>query len=224
MQTVMFMVTISKSNVRKMRTPLRVFKVVIIGDTAVGKSSLLLRFADDAFTESYISTIGVDFRFKQLNLSGHIVKMQMWDTAGQERFRTITSAYYRAADGIVIVYDVCNRASFDDIAVWVAELAKHDAQKLPILLIANKSDRPDRSVTTQEGVALAESLNISMFTEASAKSGSHVNDAFRELAVAMLKGSSSNGIADTETSQTNMLSMRIKRSATGETSQSNSCC
>lgn len=179
-----------------MRNTIRVFKIVIVGDTAVGKSSLLLRFADDAFTESYISTIGVDFRFKQLNLQGTLVKLQMWDTAGQERFRTITSAYYRAADGVVIVYDVCNRASFDDITAWMAELVKHDAQKLPILLIGNKCDRAERSVKTSEGKELAESLQIPLFSEASARSGEQVDISFRSLANLMLQRA--NGTASTD--------------------------
>jgi Ras-related protein Rab-1A len=166
----------------------RLFKVVIVGETAVGKSSLLLRFADDAFTESYISTIGVDFRFRTFDVDGSAVKLQMWDTAGQERFRTITSAYYRAADGIVIVYDVTNRRSFDQVASWMAELVKHDAARLPVLLVANKSDRRERAVRADEGRALAESLQIppALFSEVSAKSGDQVESAFRALTTAML--------------------------------------
>jgi len=164
----------------------RLFKVVIVGETAVGKSSLLLRFADDAFTQSYISTIGVDFRFRALDVDGVPVKLQMWDTAGQERFRTITSAYYRAADGVVIVYDVTSRRSFDEIGAWMAELVKHDAARLPVLLVGNKSDRRDRAVSADEGRALAASLNIPLFSEASAKSGDQVEDAFRKLSAAMI--------------------------------------
>ena len=94
------------------------FKLVLIGDSGVGKSCLLLRFADDQFTESYITTIGVDFRFKTISVGGKTVKLQIWDTAGQERFRTITSAYYRGADGIVIVYDSSDRDSFSTAAFF----------------------------------------------------------------------------------------------------------
>jgi len=91
------------------------FKLVLIGDSGVGKSCLLLRFADDNFTDSYISTIGVDFRFRTITIDKKTVKLQIWDTAGQERFRTITSAYYRGADGIIMVYDVTSSESFDHV-------------------------------------------------------------------------------------------------------------
>ena len=160
----------------------------MIGETAVGKSSLLLRFADDAFTTSYISTIGVDFRFKMFDVNGRAVKLQIWDTAGQERFRTITSAYYRAADGIVVVYDVTNRRSFEEVPAWIAELAKHEASRLPVLLLGNKSDRKERNVAYEDGRALAQSLNIppALFHETSAKSGDRVDAAFRALTDAMI--------------------------------------
>lgn len=98
------------------------FKLVLIGDSSVGKSCLLLRFADDSFTESYISTIGVDFRFRTVKIEDKTVKLQIWDTAGQERFRTITSAYYRGADGIIMVYDVTRRESFDHVQVCQREI------------------------------------------------------------------------------------------------------
>eukprot|EP00828_Plagiopyla_frontata_P045193 TRINITY_DN7656_c0_g1_i1.p2 TRINITY_DN7656_c0_g1~~TRINITY_DN7656_c0_g1_i1.p2 ORF type:complete len:140 (+),score=23.32 TRINITY_DN7656_c0_g1_i1:15-434(+) len=91
------------------------FKYVIIGNSGVGKSSLLLRFTDDSFSESYLTTIGVDFRFKTIKVQDKNIKLQIWDTAGQERFRTITNAYYKGADGIVVVYDTTCKSSFDDI-------------------------------------------------------------------------------------------------------------
>lgn len=91
------------------------FKIVLIGDSGVGKSSLLLRFADDKFSETFISTIGVDFRFKTCLINNRRVKFQIWDTAGQERFRTVTSAYYRGADGALIVFDLSDKSSFDHL-------------------------------------------------------------------------------------------------------------
>ena len=123
------------------------FKLVLIGDSSVGKSCLLLRFADDSFTESYISTIGVDFRFRTVKIEDKTVKLQIWDTAGQERFRTITSAYYRGADGIIMVYDVTRSESFDHVQDWLNEVNRYANQGLcKKLLIGNKCDRTDRTV------------------------------------------------------------------------------
>merc|ERR1719242_3009091 len=116
------------------------FKLVLIGDSGVGKSCLLLRFADDAFTESYISTIGVDFRFRTVKIDKKTVKLQIWDTAGQERFRTITSAYYRGADGIIMVYDVTNYESFDHVEEWLSEVDRYANEGTAKLLVGNKAD------------------------------------------------------------------------------------
>ena len=99
---------------------------------------------------SYISTIGVDFRFKTVQVDGKTIKLQIWDTAGQERFRAITSAYYRGADGVVMVYDVTHRESFDHVAEWLAEVNKHASEDCCKLIIGNKSDAPGRAVTTEE--------------------------------------------------------------------------
>jgi Ras-related protein Rab-1A len=116
------------------------FKVVLIGDSGVGKSCLLLRFADDTFTESFISTIGVDFRFRTLTVDEQSVKLQIWDTAGQERFRTITSAYYRGADGIILVYDKTKRKSFDSVENWITEVDKYASENTVKILLGNKAD------------------------------------------------------------------------------------
>ena len=98
------------------------FKLVLLGDSSVGKSCILVRFADDDFFENYISTIGVDFRFKSLQMQEKKIKLQIWDTAGQERFRTITNAYYRGADGIILVFDLCKRSSFLSLKDWLIEV------------------------------------------------------------------------------------------------------
>lgn len=102
-----------------------VFKIVIIGNSSVGKSSLLLRFADDVFHETFLPTIGVDFKIRTIEQSGSVVKLQMWDTAGQEKFKTIVSAYYKGAQGILLVFDVTDRRSFEDLKGWITEVEKY---------------------------------------------------------------------------------------------------
>eukprot|EP01017_Pseudomicrothorax_dubius_P009510 TRINITY_DN1323_c0_g1_i4.p1 TRINITY_DN1323_c0_g1~~TRINITY_DN1323_c0_g1_i4.p1 ORF type:complete len:253 (+),score=44.26 TRINITY_DN1323_c0_g1_i4:74-760(+) len=158
------------------------FKLVIIGNSGVGKSSLLLRFADDAFSDTYLTTIGVDFRFRTLNIDGKNVKLQIWDTAGQERFRTITNAYYKGADGIVIVYDVTNQSSFDDIEkYWINEVESFGEKDVELILIGNKNDlSSDKIVPTELAEEYAKARKM-MFFEASAKTAEHVNLAFLEI-------------------------------------------
>mmetsp|Transcript_15205 Transcript_15205/g.31723 ORF Transcript_15205/g.31723 Transcript_15205/m.31723 type:complete len:206 (+) Transcript_15205:127-744(+) len=163
------------------------FKLVLIGDSGVGKSCLLLRFADREFTESYISTIGVDFRFRTVDIDGQTVKLQIWDTAGQERFRTITSAYYRGADGIIMVYDVTNRDSFLHVRDWLAEVNRYAPEgTCQKLLIGNKSDRKDKEVSTKEGQEFAQELGMP-FLETSARTADNVEAAFLRVGADLIK-------------------------------------
>jgi Ras-related protein Rab-1A len=158
---------------------------VIIGDSSVGKSCLLLRFADDTFTESFISTIGVDFRFRTLQIDGHNVKLQIWDTAGQERFRTITSAYYRGADGIMVVFDKTARDSFLHIDDWMEDLSRYSCEHTSKLLIGNKSDR-ESLVDAEEAENKARSLGLT-YIETSAKTAAGVDTAFISMAKMLIK-------------------------------------
>ncbi|CAK4074826.1 unnamed protein product [Aphanomyces euteiches] len=158
------------------------FKLVLIGDSGVGKSCLLLRFADDAFTESYITTIGVDFRFRTVKIDKKTVKLQIWDTAGQERFRTITSAYYRGADGIIMVYDVTSQESFDHVNDWLNEVNRYASEGTCKLLVGNKSDMSSKKVVSFDTAkAFADSLAIP-FLETSAKNAQNVEEAFLTMA------------------------------------------
>lgn len=158
------------------------FKLLLIGDSGVGKSCLLLRFADDTYSDSYISTIGVDFKIRTLELDSKTVKLQIWDTAGQERFRTITSSYYRGAHGIGIVYDVTDRESFNNVKHWNAEIDRYASEGVTKVLIGNKFDMADKKVVTyDEAKELADSLKME-FLETSAKDSQNVTKAFETMA------------------------------------------
>ncbi|TGZ62373.1 hypothetical protein CRM22_007476 [Opisthorchis felineus] len=158
------------------------FKLLLIGDSGVGKTCLLFRFSEDDFNSTFIATIGIDFKIRTIDIDGKKIKLQIWDTAGQERFRTITTAYYRGAMGIMLVYDVTNAKSFKNINLWMRNIDQHANQDVEKMLLGNKCDMVDqRQVTREEGQDLANMFNIP-FLETSAKSGASVDDAFRQLA------------------------------------------
>ncbi|KAF9996502.1 GTP-binding protein of the rab [Entomortierella chlamydospora] len=158
------------------------FKLLLIGDSGVGKSCLLLRFADDTYTESYISTIGVDFKIRTIELEGKTVKLQIWDTAGQERFRTITSSYYRGAHGIIVVYDVTDQDTFSNVKQWLAEIDRYASEGVNKLLVGNKSDLTNKKVVEYTvAKEFADQLSIP-FLETSAKSATNVEQAFMTMA------------------------------------------
>lgn len=161
---------------------LTTLKLLIIGESGVGKSSLLLRFTDDAFDPEQAATIGVDFKVKTITVDGNKVKLAIWDTAGQERFRTLTPSYYRGGQGAILVYDVTNRDSFQKVDNWLNELetysTNHDLVKM---LVGNKCDMLDeRCVTKEEGLKCARKHHM-MFIESSAKTREGVACAFEEL-------------------------------------------
>ncbi|RXH67346.1 hypothetical protein DVH24_027466, partial [Malus domestica] len=157
------------------------FKLLLIGDSGVGKSCLLLRFADDSYIDSYISTIGVDFKIRTVEQDGKVVKLQIWDTAGQERFRTITSSYYRGAHGIILVYDVTDQESFNNVKTWLQEIDKFAVGNVNKLLVGNKSDLADKKVVSSEASkAFADELGIP-FLETSAKNSTNVEQAFMTM-------------------------------------------
>eukprot|EP01134_Creolimax_fragrantissima_P003616 CFRG3616T1 len=157
-------------------------KLLLIGDSGVGKSCLLMRFCEDSFTPSFITTIGIDFKVRTVELEGKKIKLQIWDTAGQERFRTITTAYYRGAMGIMLTYDVTDRASFDNLSSWVKNIEQHAAEDVDKALLGNKTDMKDkRQVTVEEGTAKGEELGMP-WMEVSAKAGTNVDEGFLMLA------------------------------------------
>ncbi|KAL6902354.1 hypothetical protein ACP4OV_005230 [Aristida adscensionis] len=166
------------------------FKVLLIGDSAVGKSSLLVSFVSASHVGDDISpTIGVDFKIKFLTVGGKKLKLTIWDTAGQERFRTITSSYYRGAHGIILVYDVTKRESFTNLAdVWAKEIELHSTNKECVkMLVGNKVDKDEeRMVTREEGLAFAQESGC-LFVESSAKTRENVEKLFEDLALKILE-------------------------------------
>ena len=172
------------------------FKLLLIGDSGVGKSSILLRFADDSYTESYISTIGVDFKIRTIDLNGKQVKLQIWDTAGQERFRTITSSYYRGAHGIIVVYDVTDQTSFNNVKQWLQEIDRYACENVNKLLIGNKCDLTTKKVVNYNTAKeFADGIGIP-FLETSAKSSTNVNDAFLTMSRDIMKRVGRDGFID----------------------------
>lgn len=164
-----------------------VFKLLMIGDSGVGKSSLLLRFTSDSF-DDLSPTIGVDFKLKLMTIGGKRLKLTIWDTAGQERFRTLTSSYYRGAQGIIFVYDVTRRETFTNLSeIWAKEVDLYSTNQDCIkMLVGNKVDREnERVVTKQEGIALARQLGC-LFLECSAKTHVNVENCFEELVLKIL--------------------------------------
>jgi len=158
-------------------------KILLIGNSSVGKSSLLLRFADETWLseDESSATIGVDFRVHKMEVKGKRVKLSIWDTAGQERFRTITSSYYRGAQGIILVYDVSNRETFEALPRWFSELETYVSPSVVKILVGNKLDKEySRAVTEDEGREFAEKMGT-LFIEASAKTKVGVQQAFEDL-------------------------------------------
>lgn len=158
-------------------------KLLMIGDSGVGKTCLLLRYANDSFSPTFITTIGIDFKIKTVCLDNTVVKLQIWDTAGQERFRTITTSYFRGAQGILLVYDVCDRGSFENISNWIGQIEQHADINVTKVLIGNKCDAdPSKiQVTEAEGQALADQYGIKFFLT-SAKNNLNVTEAFESVA------------------------------------------
>ncbi|PAA90314.1 hypothetical protein BOX15_Mlig001100g1 [Macrostomum lignano] len=169
------------------------FKLLIIGDSGVGKSSLLVRYTDDTFSGSYITTIGVDFKIKTIEVNGVRVKLQIWDTAGQERFRTITATYYRGAHGIIVVYDVNSAGTFLNVKRWFEEIQQHCPTAVAKVIVGNKNDCPETKViSTPDLKTVADEFNVP-FVETSAKDNVNVDLLFNLVTEEILKTKRSGG-------------------------------
>ena len=169
--------------------PSNIFKILTIGESGVGKTCILRRFVENKFLKNHLATIGIDFKTKTLNINNQEIKLKIWDTAGQERFRNITTQYYKGADGIVLVFDVTDEASFEKIKDWMDQiLSNTNKDEICLILLGNKCDveATARSIKPEQGKELANELNINYF-ETSALSGYNIKEAFETLTIDIMK-------------------------------------
>ena len=171
-------------------------KIMIIGETKTGKTSLISRYCKNEFSgESYLSTIGIDFQIKNLVIKKKKIRLQIWDTAGQERFRNIAKNYFQSSDGFLIVYDIANKDSFETLDYWIEEIKSNSPALTQMILVGNKSDIiEERQVKTDDGKDYAKNKNIKFF-EVSAKKGTNVNEVFECLVKDILHNFSPNDIS-----------------------------
>lgn len=157
-------------------------KLLILGDSGVGKTCLLLRYVNDMYSPSFMTTIGIDFKTKYMNYNGQCIKLQIWDTAGQERFRTITNSYFKGSQGILLVFDITDRPTFSSIRRWIDQIKEHTEPSsiINIILIGNKCDLQRRQVSHEEGEALAKEFDI-QYIETSCKMDINVSNVFTQL-------------------------------------------
>ena len=159
-----------------------VYKVLLLGDSTVGKTCFLMKYTDKTFQDIHMSTIGLDYRLKAMKLkSGKKIKLQIWDTAGQDRFRAITKNYYKGSHGIILIYDVTSIQTYENIKTWVSQIREEASPNVVIYIVGNKIDMEDeRKISKEEGKNLADELGFP-FVETSAKTGINVNETFEDL-------------------------------------------
>ena len=191
------------------------FKILTIGESGVGKTCILRRFVEDKFLKNHLATIGIDFKTKTLNINNQEIKLKIWDTAGQERFRNITTQYYKGADGIVLVYDITEEASFDKIKDWMDQILSNTQQEeIGLVLLGNKCDMEPRNVTEDQGKKMAEELKISYF-ETSALTGQGIKEAFEQLTRDIMK---KKGVGDGSGENIDLAKTKKKKKKDGD------CC
>jgi len=200
------------------------FKVVLIGDSGVGKSNLLSRFTRNEFNLDSKSTIGVEFATRSITVDSKTIKAQIWDTAGQERYRAITSAYYRGAVGALLVYDIAKKQTFEDVERWLKELRDHADSNIVILLVGNKSDLKHlRAVPTEEAESYARSNDLA-FMETSALDASNVEAAFEHILKAIYRFVSNKKLESPDEAIKPSASISVTPTVDPNVKQSGNCC
>ena len=194
----------------------KAFKILTIGESGVGKTCILRRFVENKFLKNHLATIGIDFKTKTLNINNQEIKLKIWDTAGQERFRNITTQYYKGADGIVLIYDVTDDASYEKIRDWMEQILSNTKREdIGLVLLGNKCDMEPRAVTEEQGNKMAEELKVSYF-ETSALTGQGINEAFNELTRDIMKRK---GVGDDGNEN-----LELKNNISKKKKDGNGCC
>ena len=197
-----------------------IFKVLLLGNSNVGKSSLFLRFVDDIWNDTFVPTIGVDFKIKTFEIDSKKIKMQIWDTAGQERFKNIIASYYRGAHGILLLYDVTDKDSFKNISNWLIEIEKNASKNVLKLLIGNKCDLEEKRVISfNQGKEFADSYGLK-FLETSVKKNVNVSEAFEMLGRGLIIASGENKIV----AQKQNKKVSVAKSQDLNVQQKKGCC
>ena len=197
-----------------------IFKVLLLGNSNVGKSSLFLRFVDDIWNDTFVPTIGVDFKIKTFEIDSKKIKMQIWDTAGQERFKNIIASYYRGAHGILLLYDVTDKDSFKNLSNWLIEIEKNASKNVLRVLIGNKCDLEEkRVISLNQGKEFADTYGLK-FIETSAKKNLNVTEAFETLGRELMAASSEKKIVQQKQNK----KISVAKAQDLDTNKKRGCC
>ena len=197
-----------------------IFKVLLLGNSNVGKSSIFLRFVDDIWNDTFVPTIGVDFKIKTFEIDSKKIKMQIWDTAGQERFKNIIASYYRGAHGILLLYDVTDKDSFKNLSNWLIEIEKNASKNVLRVLIGNKCDLEEkRVISINQGKEFADTYGLK-FIETSAKKNLNVTEAFETLGRELMAASSEKKIVQQKQNK----KISVAKAQDLDTNKKRGCC
>ena len=201
------------------------FKVVLVGDSSVGKTNMMSKYLRNEFHEDSKATVGVEFGSKQFKIEGHQIKAQIWDTAGQERYKAITSAYYKGAKGAFVVYDITRKQSFESVDRWINDLRAAADKNLSIIIIGNKCDLEDqRQVNKEQGEEKAKNFEVA-FMETSAFSGENLNQAFEKMMNEVFKKCHEDMMSDGEVDIVGpSKDISLDKTKPNDTTQKKKCC